>query len=571
MRWCRFLFCCSYRLTLALLAHFNWFASIYFNCIYFVLWKSYDLLWFWMHLILCICFKPLRTKNCLIIWCNLICKRITLYPNNTYKEIYMLEYRKLQKTKRKQKRGINEAETYDGKREEEDSSNDNDSSDGEDVDAAGIKRTESEELNFPSLADNEECECRKRIFMNETVISSANRLRQCDHNEAPIPPPRLKRTAKSLEEGNCVREAGSHKSTRGRCNRFDIRNMILKPFKNCKQCGYCALCGTERYSLRDAVEMKNNGLNIISDARNQIGLADRVRRYLPVGIRREKGNGETHEEENGEAYSHKSTHGRCNRFDIRNVILKPLKNCKKCGTERHSLHDAVELKNNGLSNISDAGSQIRLTERVRRYLPVGIRAERRDSSVRENDIDILTPDFTNKRDLTSAKEIFLRQRRDQRVLKKRLRAQKRAELAIIAKYEAKQKAISSSIELLLQILQMMASFAILIGNIRKTFIPAHFNWLKHGRDDSMELMILWRCTVFLDVLLFWINVIWVYCLQCHLCCRLGPFKFWIWILTLGLIGGIFVLYPMSYVQRNLDISWCQFKPNTILAQYQPNW
>lgn len=85
MRWCCFLFWCGYRFILALLAHFNWFTSIYVNCIYFVLWKSYDLLWFWMHLILCICFKPLRTKNYLIVWCNLIRKRFTLYPNSTYK------------------------------------------------------------------------------------------------------------------------------------------------------------------------------------------------------------------------------------------------------------------------------------------------------------------------------------------------------------------------------------------------------------------------------------------------------------------------------------------------------
>lgn len=52
-------------------------------------------------------------------------------------------------------------------------------------------------------------------------------------------------------------------------------------------------------------------------------------------------------------------------------------------------------------------------------------------------MDILTPDFTNKRDLTNAKKILLRQKRDERILRKRLQAQRRAELAIIAKYEAK--------------------------------------------------------------------------------------------------------------------------------------
>lgn len=257
------------------------------------------------------------------------------------------------------------------------------------------------------------------------------------------------------------------------------------------------------------------------------------------------------------------------------MILNPLKSCKHCGycvhcrIERHSLDDAVEMENGATGNISNAESRIGLASRIRRYLP--LMQDGRDSSGIKDEMDVLTPDFTNKRDLIGAKEILLRQKRDRRMLKKRLRAQKRAELAVIAKYELRQKTISSAVELLLQILQMMTSFAILVGNIRKTFIPAHFSWLKYGRKDSLDLMMLWRCTVFLDVLLFWTSVIWAYCLQWHLCCRLGLLKFWVWLLMLGLIGSIFVFYPMSYVQDNLDISWCQFKPNSTLARYQPNW
>ncbi|VDK79691.1 unnamed protein product [Litomosoides sigmodontis] len=426
-----------------------------------------------MHLLLCICFKPLRAKNYLIVWCNLIHKRITLYPNSTYKEIFISEYRKVQKF-----HGINEADTFGAEQGEEDSSGDN-----EDVNAVGMlvfyfftfclpelefknssERREPKELSLLSLnsdsmkslatavGDGEERECTKQIFESESVPSSSSKLRQCNDDEAPAPPPRLKKRIAKL-----------------------------------------------------------------------------------------------HEEENQEANSHISTRGR---------------------TETHYLNDAVKVENNGVSNVSDARSQLGFTSRIRRYLPL---TQRRDSSVIRDIIDILTPDFTNKRDLASARENFLRQKRDEKDLKKRLQAQKRVELAMIAKYEAKQKAISSSIQLMLQILQMMASFAILVGNIRKTFIPAHFNWIKHGHNDSEELMMLWRCTVFLDVLLFWISVTWAYCLQCHLCCRLGLLKFWIWMLTLGLIGGILVLYPMSYIQDNLDTSWCRFKPNSTLAQYQPNW
>ncbi|VDK71633.1 unnamed protein product [Onchocerca ochengi] len=485
MRWCCFLFWCCYRFTLALLAHFNWFTSIYVNCVYFVLWKSYDLLWFWMHLILCICFKPLRTRNYLIVWCNLIRKRNTLYSDRTYKEIYMLEYGKSQKSMGEQKSdGINEANLSDDEREEQ-QSNDDDQNDAMKIERTKLEESDSGNLkisNGKSLAAvvryEEERECMKQIFLSEPMPSSPGMLQQYDHSEVPIPPPRLKKeTAKSHETQNP--KISSHTSMQRR-SQFNIRDMMLKPLKSCKQCGYCATCIKERDSLGDAMEMEG----------------DRI------------------------------------------------------------------------GNVSDTGSQIKLIGRIRRYLPLV--QDRRDLPVIEDGMDILTPDFTNKRDLTNAKKILLRQKRDERILRKRLQAQRRAELAIIAKYEAKQKAISNAIELLLQMLQMMTSFAILVGNIRKTFIPAHFNWIKHGHNN-MELMILWRCTVFLDVLLFWTSAIWAYCLQWHLCCRLGLLKFWLWVLLLGIIGGVFVYYPMSYVQNNLDISWCQFKPNSTLAQYQPNW
>ncbi|KAK6112353.1 putative integral membrane protein [Brugia pahangi] len=441
MRWHCFLFWCGYRFTLAFLAHFNWFTSIYVNCVYFVLWKSYDLLWFWMHLILCICFKPLRARNYLIVWCNLIRKRITVYSNSTYKEIYVLEYGKI-KSKRKQKSN-NGTNISDGEQKEQDS-DDND----QDIDVVEIERTELEELssqnieinsalNLAGVIPDEECKCMKQIFLSRAIPSSSSMLRQ-SHIEVLVPPPRLKKQAANSQEQN--REAGAHVPIRGRRNQFVIRNMILNPLKSYKHCGYCVHCRTERHSLDDAVAMENGATGNISNAESRIGLASRIRRYLPL------------------------------------------------------MQDG------------------------------------RDSSSIKDEMDVLTPDFTNKRDLTGAKEILLRQKRDRRMLKKRLRAQKRAELAVIAKYELRQKTISSAVELLLQILQMMTSFAILVGNIRKTFIPAHFSWLKYGRNDSLDLMMLWRCTVFLDVLLFWTSVIWAYCLQWHLCCRLGLLKFWICLL-----------------------------------------
>lgn len=52
-------------------------------------------------------------------------------------------------------------------------------------------------------------------------------------------------------------------------------------------------------------------------------------------------------------------------------------------------------------------------------------------------MDTLKPDFTNSYDLKTAKQMQRREKRDRRALKKRLRARRRAELAFIAKEEAR--------------------------------------------------------------------------------------------------------------------------------------
>ncbi|KHJ88551.1 hypothetical protein OESDEN_11654 [Oesophagostomum dentatum] len=120
---------------------------------------------------------------------------------------------------------------------------------------------------------------------------------------------------------------------------------------------------------------------------------------------------------------------------------------------------------------------------------------------------------------------------------------------------------------------MIASFATLVGNIRKTFIPAQFKYLRPGQHpyDHYELLLLFRVTTFLDVSMFWTNVMWVYCLQWHLCCRLGFVRFWMWLALLSTIALAVMIAPMSYAMNELDLSWCRFMPNSTLAKYQPKW
>uniref|UniRef100_A0A914BZP0 Uncharacterized protein n=1 Tax=Acrobeloides nanus TaxID=290746 RepID=A0A914BZP0_9BILA len=121
MGWCGFLFSFAYRFALACLTHFNWFNTFFIaNCIYFTLWKSYDLLWFWMHFFLCACFPALRPENYLLVWLNLIITKRRRYPNKTYKEVYNILYNKrYTKSERELKKIETDEQKEDGDKIEE--------------------------------------------------------------------------------------------------------------------------------------------------------------------------------------------------------------------------------------------------------------------------------------------------------------------------------------------------------------------------------------------------------------------------------------------------------------------
>ncbi|GMT33028.1 hypothetical protein PFISCL1PPCAC_24325, partial [Pristionchus fissidentatus] len=148
-----------------------------------------------------------------------------------------------------------------------------------------------------------------------------------------------------------------------------------------------------------------------------------------------------------------------------------------------------------------------------------------------NSVDVISPNYRNTHDLVDSKDEKRREKRDRK--------------------------IADSIELFLQFLRMICSFAILIGNIRKTFIPAQFRYLHAGQKsfDNPELLTFFRFTCFLDVTMFWLNGLWAACLQWHLCCRLGLFKFLLWSSLLGAIAFAVMLMPVSIAMDQLDLSW----------------
>ncbi|MFH4979646.1 hypothetical protein AB6A40_006355 [Gnathostoma spinigerum] len=481
MRWCCFQFWFVYRFILATLAHFNWIIAFYVACMYFWLWKSYDLFWFWMHLILCSCFAPLRKENYLVVWCNLIRLRRTRYKNSTYKEIYLRTYGK---TNVKTKRELHTVSSVSpGMRVQKHEMDDDDESD-ESRSVPSILHYQYENPNellrekTDIVREEEEKECREQVFLGEAIDSSHNfkELNGYDDmaNEEPEPPSRRKRL-----------------------NQFEVNDDNPAVVFD--------VTGNDQISSRDA------------DFPERIS-SDRSARCVESDENKVAGDVEVVE---------------------------------------FTKTDENESRSRILTLVSNVLNRVK-----------GFKAKEETPAV-----DLLRPNFTNTHDLRSKVERERRNKREKKLLIKKIEKRRRIELARIRKKAARDKKISDAIELLLQLLRMITSFAILIGNIRKTFIPAQFKWLKPGQKayDNYGLLQLFRFTIFLEVLLFWSNVLWAYCLQWHLCCRLGLLRFWLWTLLVALVAATFMVIPMTYVQEELDITWCNFKNTSYLIKYQPSW
>nr|CDJ92758.1 Protein F59F4.3 [Haemonchus contortus] len=485
MKWCCFLFWFVYRFILACLAHFNWSVALYTNCIYFTLWKSYDLLWFWMHLTLCSCFQSLRRENYMVVWSNLIWKRYTKYPDHTYKQLYFALYGG---KGTRAERALERMDTIESREREQsrlrpevDSSSSDDAEN--DVDESDERRRGSKittcgpRAAISDVIAEEEAECRKYVYIGQAVDSHADlqSMRSEQHQREPL----------EIPNTVPVRPSRPSKET--------VANDTATVGAENQQIGNCS---------------GNSVANGLGTPQNRVIFKDTV----PV---------------------------------------------------RPSIHRSV-------SEESKTSVWGRIVEKIQN--PLRIKNKPKDSP-NENAVDVLAPNYTNTYDVYDEKKLEKRARRDRKALTQRVRRRIREELREAARIERRRKKIADAIELLLQLLRMMTSFAVLVGNIRKTFIPAQFKYLKPGHHayDHYELLLLFRVTTFLDVSMFWVNVMWVYCLQWHLFCRLGFLRFWVWLAILSTIAMVVMIAPMSYAMNNMDLSWCRFRPNSTLEKYQPKW
>lgn len=441
-----------------------------------------------MHFILCSCFPQLRPENYLIVWANLIIKKLTKYPDYTFKQLYYALYttnRSAHFTKRlmsrKEKKGV---------------------------------------IDIDSDSDEDE----KNEPQSSRSIANADL-------EAPIPlrtinPDRSARTIPTP-----VREVPEHEDEEAEeTNEHNATETTpLRPPR------------PSRPQFEESEDDEDEVIEVV----NEENLDDVLPKDSPTS---EKSN--PADQPKWKSY-------------VPNSVLKFLPRQESSTPSVQSKASTNKDGNNSTSAIGRFYDRIKFN-----------RTNSNSSNTsRPNELEVLRPDYTNRYDIRDKSKREAREKRDRKALRHRIRHELRMALKADAAKERSRKKVTDAIELLLQLLRMMSSFAMLIGTIRKTFIPASFKYLRPGQHayDNYELIILFRCTAFLDIAMFWMNVSYAYCLQWQLCCRLGFTRFVFWAMILGVVSTTVMFIPMTYVMNDLDLSWCRLMPNTTFAKYQPNW
>lgn len=409
--WFCFKFWFCFRLLLASMAHFNWFAAIYVNCIYFTLWKSYDILWFWTHLALCVCFPALRPENYLLVFVRLVRAKRGEHANKSYKEIYELLY--------KHKTGETKAECE-------------------------LKRIET-------LRKDRREQRRRSQKQTGPGLAAADESSTCTGSE---------------DDGEATGQQRLLYPKLGREKAADVEEQAMPSIRVDRS-----------RPAKEAKQQKEEGQGLISYG-------------LSAG-----------------AEDAKST--------------------------------------------STAGGR----QKPKFWGKMKLFSRRTDSQKREE----------------ADKKQVKREEQAHKLLEKRARKERRqrkmAQLREQARKERSRKNFADGVDLLLTYCRLITSFAVLVGNIHKTFLPRYLAPPLENVYDSPDLLMIFTITLLLDVGLFWLLILWSFCQQLGLCCRLGLCRFLLWCGGLLLLGGFCMLYPMHFIHEQLDGTWCQFEEGEPLSQY----
>jgi hypothetical protein len=129
----------------------------------------------------------------------------------------------------------------------------------------------------------------------------------------------------------------------------------------------------------------------------------------------------------------------------------------------------------------------------------------------------------------------------------------------------RRKLIADSVEQLLQCLRLFTTFAMLVGNIHKHFLP-DYRIATEQSIHNPEVLMFFTLTIGLEMLMFWITFVMTCFKQCRLCCRVGCCKFAGWISAF--LFGIFIMYyPFHMTSDQLDMTWCHFEVGTDMYNF----
>ncbi|CAJ0945158.1 unnamed protein product, partial [Mesorhabditis belari] len=196
----------------------------------------------------------------------------------------------------------------------------------------------------------------------------------------------------------------------------------------------------------------------------------------------------------------------------------------------------------------------------------------------------LYPDYSNIFDVNDQKNARKRERKDVRVLRKRVRDRVRKELEEKAEDERRRKLLTDAIDLLLNMLRMVTMFALVTWNIRKHNPLASFKHLEIDFDPEVtdqdirdlqmgyvnpQWVLALSVTVFLDVFMSFLQFMIAYYQQFQLLKRMGFWWSFLWTAILVIVSLFGMVLPMVYLLGSLDLSWCRIMPNTDLACWMP--
>jgi len=113
----------------------------------------------------------------------------------------------------------------------------------------------------------------------------------------------------------------------------------------------------------------------------------------------------------------------------------------------------------------------------------------------------------------------------------------------------KKRKIAGAISFGIFLLHLRVSIALLLGKFQ----------ISHEKVASDPIFAILYKFIFIDVGLLWLQIIFAFWRQWHLCCQLGCVKYYVWVVAVTLAGVLIMELPMYFVVQQLDATSCFFK------------